>query len=362
MAGSKRIIRLDIARTFAILCVVLCHCCDMTYYYNDTIKLSELGMASQIFMIGTQTIGRLGVPIFLMISGALLFKKIINNEGDILRFYKNNLLPLLIVNEVWVILYELFNVFVLKQTFVIDDFIKELLLLKNSTMSNMWYMPMILGVYIGVPFVAVIVKKFSFRAVAPVMGAIFIFSYIVPMLNVISKIYNLNQTFGSDTYIPYMGATYGLYMLIGYYIYNNRHVRLKNGVLVLISLCSYAITLYVQLYSLGSSSYYFYKVWYDFPFLLICSSCIFALFCRIDDNRICVKLSNVFTYISRISMGIFFVHVLIISIKVNYMGQFNGSLSLETVIMTVVTTILSIMIIWLFGRSRLLARYMFLIK
>lgn len=40
MAGSKRIIRLDIARTFAILCVVLCHCCDMTYYYNDTIKLS----------------------------------------------------------------------------------------------------------------------------------------------------------------------------------------------------------------------------------------------------------------------------------------------------------------------------------
>ena len=341
MADSKRIIRLDIARTFAILCVVLCHCCDMTYYYNDTIKLSELGMASQIFMIGTQTIGRLGVPVFLMISGALLFKKIINNEGDILRFY--NLLPLFIVNEVWVILYELFNVLVLKQTFVIDDFIKELLLLKNSTMSNMWYMPMILGVYIGVPFVAVIVKKFSFRAVAPVMGAIFIFSYIVPMLNVISKIYNLNQTFGSDTYIPYMGATYGLYMLIGYYIYNNRHVRLKNGVLVLISLCSYAITLYVQLYSLGSSSYYFYKVWYDFPFLLICSS-------------------NVFTYISRISMGIFFVHVLIISLKVNYMGQFNGSLSLETVIMTGVTTILSVMIIWLLSRSRLLARYMFLIK
>ncbi len=114
---------------------------------------------------------------------------------------------------------------------------------------------------------AVIVKKFSFRAVAPVMGAIFIFSYIVPMLNVISKIYNLNQTFGSDTYIPYMGATYGLYMLIGYYIYNNRHVRLKNGVLVLISLCSYAITLYVQLYSLGSSSYYFIRCGTIFHFI-----------------------------------------------------------------------------------------------
>ncbi len=360
--GNKRIIKLDIARSFAILCVVLCHCCDNAYYFNQSIKISELGMTSRIFMVATQTIGRLGVPIFLMLSGTLLFKKIINDEKDIIRFYKNNLLPLFIVNEVWVVLYQLFNVFVMKEDFVIDDFIKELLLFKNSPMSNMWYMPMILGVYIGVPFVAVIVKKFPIRIIAPVMGAIFIFSYVVPMLNTISKIYNFRQTYGSDIYIPYMGAAYGLYMLLGYYIYNNRNIRLKNSALVLISLCSYAITLYVQLYSSGSSSYYFYKVWYDFPFLLICSACIFALFCRIDDNRISAAASSIFTYISRISMGIYFVHILIILFKKEYIGQIGNSLSLDMITAFIITAIISIAVVSILSRIKFFARYMFLIK
>lgn len=193
------------------------------------------------------------------------------------------------------------------------------------------------------------------------MGATFVFSYIVPTLNTISKIFNFKQTYGSDIYIPYMGAAYGLYMLIGYYIYNNR-IRLKNSVLVLISVCSYAITLYVQLYSSGNSSHYLYKVWYDFPFLLICSACIYALFCRIDDNRISSVVSNICTYISRMSMGIYFVHILVILLKTEYMGPAENSLSLDVIIMFVITTVISIAIVSLLGKNKFLARYMFLIK
>ena len=159
-----------------------------------------------------------------------------------------------------------------------------------------------------------------------------------------------------------MGAAYGLYMLLGYYIYNNRNIRLKNSALVLISLCSYAITLYVQLYSSGSSSYYFYKVWYDFPFLLICSACIFALFCRIDDNRISAAASSIFTYISRISMGIYFVHILIILFKKEYIGQIGNSLSLDMITAFIITAIISIAVVSILSRIKFFARYMFLIK
>lgn len=62
------------------------------------------------------------------------------------------MLPLIAVNEVWLIIYKIYEVFVLKQVFNFVDFIKELLLFKNSSMTNMWYMPMIIGIYIGVPF------------------------------------------------------------------------------------------------------------------------------------------------------------------------------------------------------------------
>ena len=58
------------------------------------------------------------------------------------------------------------------------------------------------------------------------MTATFIFCYIEPLLNVIARISNNGQTFGSEMSIPYMGAIYGLYLLVGYYIYDNQ-VKIK---------------------------------------------------------------------------------------------------------------------------------------
>ena len=102
MITSNRIVKLDMARTFAILCVVLCHCSEMIYT-QQSVKVAELGISSRIFMFGTFTIGRLGVPIFLYLSGILLLKKTIDSDEDIFKFYKNNLFPLFVVNEIWVI-------------------------------------------------------------------------------------------------------------------------------------------------------------------------------------------------------------------------------------------------------------------
>ena len=92
-------------------------------------------------------------------------------------------------------------------------------------------MPMIIGLYIGIPLLAKIVKSFSFKVICPIMLAIFIFEYIEPMLNVFVRIFNFKETFYSDMNIPYMGAAYGLYLLIGYYIYNNK-LRIKKELLI----------------------------------------------------------------------------------------------------------------------------------
>lgn len=87
MITSNRIVKLDMARTFAILCVVLCHCSEMIYT-QQSVKVAELGISSRIFMFGTFTIGRLGVPIFLYLSGILLLKKTIDSDEDILSFIR----------------------------------------------------------------------------------------------------------------------------------------------------------------------------------------------------------------------------------------------------------------------------------
>lgn len=95
--NNIRIQSFDIARSFAIICVVLCHSIEFAYSNVYYLNLSE---NSQIFRIIFFTISRLGVPIFLFLTGALILKKQIESDDDILKFYKNNLLPLFIAIEI----------------------------------------------------------------------------------------------------------------------------------------------------------------------------------------------------------------------------------------------------------------------
>ena len=107
---EKRNIKLDVARTFAILCVILCHSVETLYNFTPQ-GWKVLSNQSRIFMFATFTIGRLGVPIFLFLSGALLLKKNIESDVDVINFYKKSWLPLFIVNECWVIIYNIFFFF-----------------------------------------------------------------------------------------------------------------------------------------------------------------------------------------------------------------------------------------------------------
>jgi len=181
---------------------------------------------------------------------------------------------------------------------------------------------------------------------------------------VIARISNNGQTFGSEMSIPYMGAIYGLYLLVGYYIYDNqvKIKKIRNWHLILTAILSYVVIMCFEVYSLSDKSHYIYKVWYDFPFLLICTACLFTLFTRIDDNVINERISNIFTYISRISMGIYFVHIIVIMTKIKYMGQIFASLSLETAFLTIITIVLSAVIVGVLSRNKYVARYIFLIK
>ena len=86
------------------------------------------------------------------------------------------------------------------------------------------------------------------------------------------------------------------------------------------------------------------------------------LFLRVDDAVINDKWRKIFTYMSRISMGIYFVHVIVIMTKIKYMGQIFASLSLETAFLTIITIVLSAVVVGLLGRNKYVARYIFLIK
>lgn len=352
---KERIQNLDIARTFAIICVVLCHSVEMAYL---GIKYEQLSNVSQIFRVIFFTIGRMGVPIFLLLTGALTLKKQIENDDDVSKFYKKNLIPLFITIEIWNVLYNIYLASVNKY-FSIEKFIKDILFLKQVNLPNMWYMPMILGMYLAIPFIAKIIKTFSIKTIKIPMIIVFINAVVLPSANEVFKIWKL-QVGQMIINLSFLGGVYGLYIILGYYIKDGLLKKYKDIFLAIIASVSFIHVCVFQYitFKVGKG----YNVWYNFITLFICTVCIFELFTRIknrDNKKYLVKLSK---YISKISLGIFFVHEIFVKIFVKYTAKLSISNPLESIILFVGTTVCSIIFINLMSRIKFIREKVFLIK
>ena len=72
--SHKKYFSLDFLRAFAILCVILVHTTERVYQINlDAMPVYSL--QRQIFALTLFTIGRMGVPIFLFLTGYLFLNR-----------------------------------------------------------------------------------------------------------------------------------------------------------------------------------------------------------------------------------------------------------------------------------------------
>ena len=88
---KSRKIWLDVVRATAILCVVLCHSVEAFYH---PVLLGQLQVSFPLWNIENLlfTIGRIGVPLFLATTGALMLPR---DYPDVSAFYKKSLLSLI---------------------------------------------------------------------------------------------------------------------------------------------------------------------------------------------------------------------------------------------------------------------------
>ena len=87
---------LDIIRATAILCVVLCHSVEAFY---RPVLLGQLRLSFPFWNIENLlfTVGRIGVPLFLATTGALMLPR---DYPDVSAFYKKSLFPLFLTTEI----------------------------------------------------------------------------------------------------------------------------------------------------------------------------------------------------------------------------------------------------------------------
>jgi surface polysaccharide O-acyltransferase-like enzyme len=302
---------LDFIRSLAILMVCWVH--SVNRIYSFTLKgMNSLSSASFVFGNVAHAFGQMGVPLFLMLSGYLLLSREYNSFEDVKAFLKKKLLPLLICYEIWVALYELFAVFVVKlKPFSLGQWVRHSLMLEEfKYLRHMWYIPAIIGIYLFIPLLSIVLHKLPAKAfVLPLLAGYFYF-FLVPTLNIFLAPTGHTQL-SSRINIAYMGAHNGMYVLFGYFFKTCLEPRLirsdrKKILAVLFAVCSVVTAVLT-----GAVLCWSYRhnaaitVQYSNALLPIFGVSLFSAVTLMGDR---IPFAGLWRSVSLASFGIFFFH------------------------------------------------------
>lgn len=282
----KRDYRLDLLRVTSMIMVVIIHIAN--YYcraFNDIDKISYLG--ALIF----NTISRISVPFFFMISGATLLSKKYDKNKNKERIIKKiiTLIVITIIYFVW-------------DKYYMNKDINIISLLSKPERKLLWFMYAIIGLYISLPFIKCMVDKMGKDE-----DKLFVILWL--LFNGFLKGLNIGNTY----LVPIISGTYYLgYFIIGHMIikYYDQIKRNKDNKLLLITTIISFITVVISTYfiSINSDKHFTKLLTYSNALIMIASLTSFIyLYFNIKDKEYIIisKLSN-------LSFGIYLFHAIIL--------------------------------------------------
>lgn len=368
--GTSRMFWLDLARTVAVISITTNHALNRTWSMNagSVAELQSISLLSTLMKTFFAIFSRIGVPLFLMISGALLLRKSFETEKQIKRFYQHNLLSLLITSEIWYFIMFWFIVFVKPDNTIwetgglggaLKELLKTVLFIKQTTMDCMWYIPMILSVYTVIPLIAAGLKhtRMGKYLLIP-CGIVFLQSMVIPNLNAFFALADIDFSLSFGLKSANVFSMYMLYLLAGYAISNGLMEKVPTWAIVLgaatsfISLCAY------QLYAFSRE--YVYLINYESSGLLICGMFWFELIRRKGD--LLKGLERPVTYLSTVSFAIYFIHIVIMEGLRWTMDLSMLCKPVKFLFLELVSFLGSLVVIRLLSRFRVCRQYLFLIK
>lgn len=317
--NNRHILWLDVARVFAIISITCNHAVNRVWANagDQRGEFYDLGMLSTVMKTLISVFSRIGVPIFLMITGALLLKKKIENTEDVKRFYKHNLLRMFITAEIWYAIMYWFKVLwdpanqmleTMSAWELIWGTVKNGLFMDQVTLGSMWYMPMILCLYLVIPLIVVIKNQVSLKVLLPAMVIVFLSKMGIPNYNSWVELSGIGKTVSFELSAANLFSFYLLYVFAGYWLSQGGWEKLPTWAVAAGAVVVFGVLCVFQFWAYSRPTNYL--VAYDFGGMLLCAMFVFELIRRCGDSL--ERLRVPIVYLSKISFGIYFVHVLIV--------------------------------------------------
>jgi surface polysaccharide O-acyltransferase-like enzyme len=298
IVDKKRIYYLDVIRVVACLCVVMIHASELSISNGYT-------TSSLIISGALDSISRIGVPLFFMISGALFLDeaKKLDNKKLIHKIFR-----LILIFSVWTIISLLtvnYNNYIVPNIRPLH--LGELLNHFISGYPVLWFLEAIVGLYLLTPILKLWVNKKNKKYVEYYLILSIIISIVIPTICYYGgHYYEIFNTINSHLHYFNISNMFITYYVLGWYLHNYSFEKRK--LLYLFSIIG--IILSVILFSYYIKKYDNYlDIFNIFQISIFIQSVATFLFFK---NIVYKKERKIVNTISKYSLGIYVSHVIII--------------------------------------------------
>ncbi|GAB6038828.1 acyltransferase family protein [Fundidesulfovibrio butyratiphilus] len=293
--NHERQLAVDVIKIVAIVGVLVLHSCDL--FLDGTFKEPRLWWVG----ITYASLSIIGVPLFLMCSGALLLKPG-QTYPSLIQFYKHRLSKILVPLFIWSVVYYLCMHD--PNTFKLADFgyfFRDLLQAKIS--KHFWYLYMMIGVYLSAPFLNTMFANMPNRYVV----WFFLLCFLLGPPNMVllhvfyAAFYSYNMVF-----CLYLG-----YYVVGYYLYGRPQAIVPHRKALALGLVLMVGVTMVGSWLLKGSYSAYPLLFFDYSFLNIILSSVlaFALLRSFSYNWL-KPYAKWVTIFGNASYGVYLVHIL----------------------------------------------------
>lgn len=338
MEKTRRILSIDLLRIIAILSVVMIH---------TTMAFEDYDATSSSYFIGNifNGVSRAGVPLFLMISGALLLKE--DRKYSVKQVFQKYVLSIVVIFASWSFVYALQDVIrdiIGGKGLHFYHYIRDFILGKY----HMWYIYMLVGIYLTLPLLQLFVKKENAQKIKYLIIISLVFNFLPSLISVASNILRPLSFINTPIYrvsFEFVGP-YITYLLTGYYIYNFE-IKHKHLIYVISIISVVSDILLVQMTNDVSDAYT--------PKNLFVFIYTIGIFIFINEKFKRPHDSKIISTISELSFGIYISHVLMLSL-VDYILPTNGITVYYIVIRYILVMAFSIILCFVMSKIPLIKK------
>lgn len=344
---------LDILRILSIFLVIIIHvCAPHIVNYNGSFDYSY------IMLILFDSLSRCSVPLFVMVSGALLLNK--KKETSYRDLFSSKILCLVTSLLFFSFFYITVGNLFLGHGFNLAKIIRAILM--GYKESHLWFLYMIIGLYIISPLLKILVDHLKKKDVHYFFLVSLFFCSLLPMVLSFTK---LNKFAIFKNFDLGFFSIYIVYFLLGYYLSNKEFNQKEKKLMSLTGLISLFIT-FIMTILLTWKRGYFSSVFFEYSSINVIFYSIF-IFVKVKDLfkdfKPSVKTKTILTTISSLIFGVYLFHMFFSNLFIVYMDTFVNRWLLKlpictTLVFSLFVFMISLIVSYFFSKIPVINKYL----